>query len=104
MVRPATSTLGRPAPAAFHVVEPLSSAITPKSEDAYRSPVTSSRAMSVTGRSWSAPAPVPSSEVHVAEAPDGLYVTSNTCPGWLGVLKLYPEYEIQAWLGLLGST
>src|SRR6476661_3229282 len=64
--------------------------MTPKSDAAYRSPVTSSRTRSVIGRSLR----LLLRSVHVAVAP--FQVTSNTCPGCAGVLKLYPEYEIHA--------
>jgi hypothetical protein len=46
----------------------------------------------------------PSRFVHVAVPAPGLYVTSKTWPGVVGVLALYPEYEIQAWFAFAGST
>src|SRR4029453_5932966 len=105
MVSPATSTFGRPSPAATQLPAalPLGGLIPPKSVDAYRSPVTSSRTRSVAGRSPIGPVP-PSRFVHVAVPAAGLYRTSNTWPGVGGGLPLYPEYEIPPWFASAGST
>ena len=46
---------------------------------------------------------LPSRFVHVARCMVRSYVTENTCPGSVGVLKLYPVYETQAWFTLFGS-
>src|SRR4029450_1645634 len=103
IVSPATSTFGNPPPAAVQLPLPLASRVTPKSVEAERSPVMSSRTRSVVGRSPIGPTP-PSRFVQVAVHAPGLYVTSNTWPGVVGVFALYPEYEIHAWFAFAGST
>src|SRR6266516_1166701 len=100
MVRPATSTFGIPGAASTQCVVPAGSIETPKSDAAYTSPVTSSSATSLAGRS-----PQSYERSVQVEVPNaGLYVTSNRCPGVAGVFALYPLYEIQAWFPFFGST
>ena len=79
---------GKPSTAVAQLVELLANTITPKSFETYRSPF-ESRTISVAGKSGNAVPPGLSRDVHVASFAPWLYVTSNTWPGWLGVLKLY---------------
>src|SRR5207248_1011238 len=88
IVNPGTSTIGKPLPASAQVVVPDGSIITPKSDAAYRSPLTSSRTSAVIGKSGrlllrsthvAAVHPVPSG---------GVQVTSKTWPGVVGVFTL----------------
>ena len=51
MVRPATSTIGRPSPATIQFDEPCGSFNTPQSLDTYTSPLTESYATPVAGKS-----------------------------------------------------
>lgn len=98
MVRCGTSTNGMPMPAMSHTVWPEANRNTAKSDATYKSPVFESTTTSVSGISGML---LPIS-VQVA-APAPLQVTLKMWPVCEGVLKLYPEYEIQAWLLLFGS-
>src|ERR1700722_16478427 len=102
MVRCGVSTIGIPSPAMSHTVWPNANRNTAKSELTYRSPAPfpgpGSNTTEVSGISGR----LPVISVQVA-APAPLQVTLKICPGCDGVLKLYPEYETQAWKLLIGS-
>src|SRR5215204_6944188 len=95
-----TSTFGSPGAEFVHVVVPAARRRAPKSVPAYRSPVTSSRTRSLTGRSPK----LYDLSTHVDVPVPGLYVTSTMCCGLPGVLAPYPLYEIHAWFPFAGST
>src|SRR5438045_8380486 len=78
IVRPATSTCGRPVPATSQSVEPFGNLSTPQSLETYRSPLAESNATPVAGKSGNAGPPDPSRFVHVAAPVPWLYVTENT--------------------------
>src|SRR5439155_23768208 len=90
IVRPATSTFGRPVPATCQLVEPFGSLRTPQSLATYRSPFpepAESRAIAVAGKSGNAVGPDPSRLVHVA-VEGAVRVTSKTWPGVVGLRAL----------------